>query len=103
MRLRAPGARIAGRLLLALLSASLIAAASCSGPASPPPRAPAAEPGDGPTERPAAAGDTADDPDTRNQALTRITAAYSSYSSPFLPMFVAKEAGSGKSMGSTST
>ena len=52
MRLRAPVARVAGRLILALLSGSLIAAASCSGPASPTPRAPAAGPGAVPTERP---------------------------------------------------
>jgi NitT/TauT family transport system substrate-binding protein len=92
MRLRASLARGAGRLLLALLGASLLAA-SCSGPASPPPRGPEAGPAAAPTGRSAAAGETADDPDTRNQALTRITVAYSSYSSPFLPMFVAKEAG----------
>ena len=93
MRPRALVARVAGRLLLAVLCGSLFAAASCSGPASPPPGAPAAGPGAGPTERPAAAGDTVDDPDTRNPTLTRIAVAYSSYSSPFLPMFVAKEAG----------
>jgi NitT/TauT family transport system substrate-binding protein len=93
MRLRAPVARVAGRLILALVSASLLAAASCSGPASPTPRAPTAGPGAAPTERSAAAGDPVDDPDTRNSTLTRIAVAYSSYSSPFLPMFVAREAG----------
>jgi NitT/TauT family transport system substrate-binding protein len=93
MRLRAPVARVAGRLILALLTGSLIAAVSCGGPATPTPSAPAAAPGAVPTGPPVAASEPVEDPDTRNPTLTRITAAYSSYSSPFLPMFVAKEAG----------
>ncbi len=93
MSVRAPMAGLAPRLILVLLTVSQLAAASCSSPAAPAPRAAEPAPSAAAAERPAAANSAADDPDTRVTTPTRITVAYSSYSNPFTPFFVAKEAG----------